>query len=299
MQEQILLFFQNIASNTLDVLFVVITFFGEQEVFIAVIGFVFWNISRKKGITLGIVLLFSASINEGLKLIFRAPRPFQVLDEITGKRLSTAEGYAFPSGHTQSASTFYISLAYIIRKKWYTLAAIFLSLLVGISRVYLGVHWPIDTAVGFVLGIFIAALLYPVILKWVSDDRILKFLTIGFGLFTLTASITLALLETFSVIPAEVYTNMMKSSALFSGLLLASFLSETHIKFGNDGSITIKVVRYLIGLATSFMILSVSKLVLPDIAAIAFCRYFLTAFWAFALFPFIGIRTGLFQRSDS
>ncbi|NQT61092.1 MAG: phosphatase PAP2 family protein [Bacteroidetes bacterium] len=297
MQEQILFFFQDISSGFLDVFFEVITFFGEQEVFIAIIGYIFWNISRKKGITLGIVLLFSASLNEGIKLLFKAPRPFQVLDGIEGKRLSTADGYAFPSGHTQNSTAFYTSIAYIVRKKWYTLAAIILSLLIGVSRVYLGVHWPIDAAVGFVLGIFIAALLYPLILKWVSDDNILKLITINLGLIVLVASITLALMETFSIIPVEVYTNLMKSTALFSGLLFASYLSEIHIKFSNEGTPGIKIVRYIIGLATSFVVLSVSKLILPDIAVLAFCRYFLTAIWAFALFPLIGIRLRLFKRS--
>jgi membrane-associated phospholipid phosphatase len=297
MQEQILFFFQNISSEFLDMLFELITFFGEQEVFIAIIGYVFWNISRKKGVSLGIVLLSSAALNEGIKLIIRAPRPFQVLEGIEGKRLTTAEGYAFPSGHTQNSTTFYTSMAYIVRKKWYTLTAITLSLLIGTSRIYLGVHWPIDAAVGFVLGIFIATLLYPLILRWMSSDKTLKLITLGLGAVTLAASLTLAILETSSRIPAEIYTNLMKSTALFSGLLFASYFSEIHIKFSNEGTFGIKIVRYIIGLATSFVILSVSKLFLPDITILAFCRYFLTAIWAFALFPFIGLRLGLFKQS--
>ena len=298
MQEQILFFFQDISSGFLDLLFKIITLLGEQEVFIAIIGYIFWNISRKKGMTLGIVLLSSVTLNESIKLIIKAPRPFQVLDNIEGKRLATAEGYAFPSGHTQSASVFYPSLAYIVRKKWYTLAAIILSLLVGLSRVYLGVHWPIDAAVGFVLGIFIAALLFPLILKWLDNEKFLKILTLGLGSIALIVSVTLTLLETFSVTPEELYSNLMKSTALFSGLLFASYFSEIHIKFSNEGSFGIKIVRYFIGLATSFIILSVSKLILPDISILAFCRYFLTAIWAFAIFPFIGMRVGLFKRSN-
>ncbi len=297
MQEQILFFFQNISSGFLDILFEAITFFGEQEVFIAIIGYIFWNISRKKGITLGVVLLTSASLNEGIKLIIRAPRPFQVLDGIKGKRLSTAEGYAFPSGHTQNSTTFYTSMAYIVRKKWYTLAAIILSMLIGVSRVYLGVHWPIDAAAGFVLGIFLASLLYTRLLNWLNNDKILKSVTIGLGTLTFTAALTLSLLETSAVIPEEIYTNLMKSLALFSGLLFASYLSEIHIKFSNEGTFGIKIVRYIIGLATSFMVLSVSKLIIPDIAVMAFCRYFLTAVWAFSLYPLIGMRLGLFKSS--
>lgn len=297
MQEQILFFFQNISSEFFDMVFVIITFLGEQEVFIAIIGYVFWNVSRKKGISLGIVLLSSACLNEGIKLIIRAPRPFLVLDGIEGKRLSTAEGYSFPSGHTQNATSFYTSMVYIIRKKWYTLTAIALSLLIGISRMYLGVHWPIDAAVGFVLGIFLAALLYPLVLTWLSKDKTLKLVTIIAGSILFTASLTLALLETTSVIPKEIYTNLMKSSALFSGVLYSAYISEIHIKFSNEGAFGIKILRYGIGLATSFVILSISKLIIPDIAVMAFFRYFLTAVWAFALFPFFGMRLGLFKNS--
>jgi len=297
MQEQILFFFQGISSGFLDVLFEIVTLFGEQEVFIAIIGYIFWNISQKKGIALGIVLLSSVTLNESIKLIIKAPRPFQVLDSIEGKRLATAEGYAFPSGHTQSASVFYPSLAYIVRKKWYTLAAIILSLLVGLSRVYLGVHWPIDAAAGFVLGVFIAALLFPLIMKWLDSEKIFRIITVGLGSITFIVSVTLAILETFSITPAELYSNLMKSTALFSGLLFASYFSMNHIKFSNDGTSGIKILRYIIGLATSFVILSISKLIIPDIAILDFSRYFLTAIWAFALFPFIGIRLGLFKRS--
>lgn len=297
MQEQILFFFQGISSGFLDVLFEIVTLFGEQEVFIAIIGYIFWNISQKKGIALGIVLLSSVTLNESIKLIIKAPRPFQVLNSIEGKRLATAEGYAFPSGHTQSASVFYPSLAYIVRKKWYTLAAIILSLLVGLSRVYLGVHWPIDAAAGFVLGVFIAALLFPLIMKWLDSEKIFRIITVGLGSITFIVSVTLAILETFSITPAELYSNLMKSTALFSGLLFASYFSMNHIKFSNDGTSGIKILRYIIGLATSFVILSISKLIIPDIAILDFSRYFLTAIWAFALFPFIGIRLGLFKRS--
>jgi membrane-associated phospholipid phosphatase len=297
MQEQILFFFQNISSGFLDMLFELITFFGEQEVFIAIICYIFWNISRKKGISLGIVLLSSAALNEGIKLIIKAPRPFQVLEGIEGKRLGTAEGYAFPSGHTQNSTAFYTSMAFIVRKKRYTLAAIILSLLIGISRIYLGVHWPIDAAAGFILGIFIAALLYPLILKWISNDKTLKLITIGLGAVTLTASLTLAILETSAILPSEIYSNLMKSTALFSGLLFASYFSEIHSKFSNEGTFSLKIVRYIIGLSTSFIVLSVSKLVIPDIAILAFCRYFFTAIWAFALYPSIGMRLGLFTRS--
>ena len=116
MQETILSYFQGISTPFLDVFFSLATMLGEQYVIIAVVTLVYWNISKKEGFLLTYMFLISTLVNSLLKIAFHTPRPFQVLDNIGGKRLQTATGYSFPSGHTQGATSMFTTLALILKK---------------------------------------------------------------------------------------------------------------------------------------------------------------------------------------
>ncbi len=295
MQESIIRFFQELSTPFLDTVFEILTMFGEQEVFIAVICLIFWNISRRKGMILGLTLSLSVILNLSLKLIIRSPRPYLVLEGVAGKRLATAGGYAFPSGHTQGAATFYAGLAYIVRKRWFTAAALIISLAVGISRLYLGVHWPIDVAGGYLLGLAAAALLYRRLLKLVQDNpEHIRRAWFAASLFFALAAFAAALFDIFGA--GDPDFDMIKGMALFSGLLLGSYMAEYFLRFSCGGALSKKTLRFIVGLATSLLILAGGKLVLPDGALSAFLRYELTAVWAFAIYPRLGLAIGLFTR---
>ena len=163
MQESILLFFQNTGTPFLDHLFELITMLGEKNVLIVVITWMFWNVNKKKGFILSYTLMFSLLINSVVKISFHRPRPFQVLSGITGKRVETATGYSFPSGHTQGASTFYPTLALLFKKWWLYVLAVLVSMLIALSRVYLGVHWPVDVMAAFLIGILLSIILYNIL----------------------------------------------------------------------------------------------------------------------------------------
>lgn len=181
MQERILRFFQEFAGPELDLLAELVTMLGEEYFLIAVITFVYWNLSKKEGFKLASVFVFSAVINNVLKITFRAARPFETLDFIEGKRLETATGYSFPSGHSQGAATFFTSAARIIRRRWATVASVMIFIAVGISRVYLGVHWPVDAAAGIVLGIA-AAFFFCALTDRLYDRPVLfRLVLIGIG----------------------------------------------------------------------------------------------------------------------
>src|SRR5690554_5624105 len=152
MQLSILLFFQNISSPFLDNLAQFITMFGEETLFIVFIVLFLWCFSKKRGFVI-FSTLFSALIGMSvLKAVIKYPRPFQVSPEIAAKRLATATGYSFPSGHSTGAASFYSALALSYKKKALSILAALMILLVGLSRLYLGVHWPLDVFGGWTLG---------------------------------------------------------------------------------------------------------------------------------------------------
>ena len=93
-------------------------------------------------------------LNQALKFIIQRPRP-------TEFRIINESGYSFPSGHSMVSAAFYGFLIYLIYKnvknkylKWSLITLLSLVILtIGISRIYLGVHYTSDVIAGFLISI--------------------------------------------------------------------------------------------------------------------------------------------------
>ncbi|MDQ0190054.1 phosphatase PAP2 family protein [Alicyclobacillus cycloheptanicus] len=126
---------------------------GIEGTYLLVLPIVFWSIHRKFGMRLGYVLLSSMYVNNWLKVTLSVVRPTGI-PGIRSVDVLTGPSYSLPSGHTQEALTFFGALAAALRrgKKWAWLGAFVLALLMGLSRVYEGLHWPTDVLLGLALG---------------------------------------------------------------------------------------------------------------------------------------------------
>jgi undecaprenyl-diphosphatase len=115
-------------------------------------------IIKKEYITLNSLL--TTIIGGGLiellmKEIFSRPRP-QIIPHLV-----TVYSFSFPSGHSAISTIVYLALAFLIFKfeikrsikLYFLISAVFLILLIGFSRVYLGVHYPTDVLGGWTLGL--------------------------------------------------------------------------------------------------------------------------------------------------
>jgi undecaprenyl-diphosphatase len=110
-----------------------------------------------------------------LKDLFVRPRP----DLVT--RAPYASGSSFPSGHSMMSAITYLTLGALLArsqerkrlKAYFFLVAVLLTFLVGVSRVYLGVHWPTDVLAGWTAGA-VWALLCWLAARWLQSRRAIE-----------------------------------------------------------------------------------------------------------------------------
>lgn len=145
-----------------------ITWCGSAICLILVSFLSFFILKNKKtSIFVWINLISITILNQALKFILHRPRPtdFRIIEE---------SGYSFPSGHSMASMAFYGFLIYLIYKKinnkylkWGLIC--FLSILIlfiGISRIYLGVHYTSDVLAGFLISVAYLILFVSIVNKF-------------------------------------------------------------------------------------------------------------------------------------
>ncbi len=298
MQEAIMLFFLNIANPFLDTFANIASIVGEQTFVIAVIIYIYWNHDKKKGFTLFSSILFAVLSMGILKAVVRSPRPFQVLESIDGKRLETATGYSFPSGHTTTGAAFYTSLALAFRKRNFSIFCAIMMTLVGLSRLYLGVHWPIDVFAGLLLGILISFFAKQKLDSLYDQGEKRNRFALVFGLIMFVSGLVMSILLNTHSIDAVAFTDLMKILALGAGGYLGFVFEEKKVDFSPQASRKLQIGRYLVGLIGVLVIMGAKVIIPESIDAIGgFVRYTLVGLWATGLFPFIGRSLRLFSGS--
>ena len=161
---EILYWFEKIRMPGLNELMLALTHLGEETTFLVLALIVFWCVDKKKGYLIMSVGFLGIMANQFMKLWFRIPRPW-VLDPdftILEQAREAAAGYSFPSGHTTVAVAAFGSAAATARKKGTALLCVLLAVLVGISRMYLGVHTAADVLAGALTSLILILLLQRV-----------------------------------------------------------------------------------------------------------------------------------------
>ena len=297
MQLGILIFFQKMHSQFLDLAMNLISFMGEAAVPLLVLSLTYWCISRKKGFAALSSLMSALIVAQSVKAVIRAPRPFMVHpDLIEGGRIGTATGYSFPSGHSTTAAAFYSSLAVIGKRRWISIISVLMIILIPVSRLYLGVHWPLDVAAGMILGLFSGLFLTPLFLDLYDDER-------KFRIFTLTAGTVTLILSAALMVPLDLgradpvaFSDLMSNSAVASGALLGAYLDRKFLRYDErNGSARKKALRFLAGIMTVAVLAGVFLILpLPHHASEALA-FFMAGFAVTFIYPLIGTKAGLFR----
>ena len=158
---QLLYWLESIRMPGLNEFMLMITKLGEETTFLVLALIFFWCVDKKRGYLLMSVGFIGTMANQFMKLWFRVPRPW-VLDPdftILEQAREAATGYSFPSGHTTSAVATFGSIAATTKRKATFAVCAALAVLVGVSRMYIGVHTPADVLVGALTSVALILLL--------------------------------------------------------------------------------------------------------------------------------------------
>ncbi len=287
---------ESIRMPWLDTVMAAITHLGEETVFMVAALFVFWCVSKRHGYYLLAIGFAGTVLNQFLKLLFRIPRPW-VLDSdftIVESARAQATGYSFPSGHSQNAIGTFGGIARFTRRKWVRAAAIVVAVLVPLSRMYLGVHTPLDVGVAAVIAVALVFALYPLMER--SDSRhgvmgavlaVMLALAVGYLLFVslypFPADVDAANL-------ASGVENAWKLLGATVGMLVGWWLDVRFIHFDTRAVWYVQLIKLVGGLALLLGIRAVLKA--PLAAALGAgaggaVRYGVMVLFAAAVWPMV------------
>jgi membrane-associated phospholipid phosphatase len=297
---------QRLKSPALTAVLQFVTKLGTDMFYLPAILFIFWWIDEKKGFRLGILMLLSAWINTILKFTFKQPRPFN-LDPSLG--LAYEATYGAPSGHAQYSLTFWVPIAAWLaegkpaRRRIVAWAVgIFFVLLIGFTRLYLGVHFPTDLLAGWGVGAIILLLMYvlsPLFIKHLASQP-------------RTQNILAAIAALVMII---LYPGDRSLPAVFLGFCIGYNIMKKNFPFNpyseiKEKKLSVMLLRCITGFAGLVVIYFVLRLLFPGEGSLfsdiplwsetspfyelgRFIRYGMVGLWASAGAPMIFQRMGL------
>lgn len=271
---------QSAASPALDSFMLNVTNLGSEQVYVALIVVAFVGVSARNGRRMAVYFLGGVYVMELLKLLFGAERPFHLDPTVLVPGAEeTAGGASFPSGHALSAMLLWGLAASYVRNTWFSLVAALIVGLIAVSRIYLGVHFPLDVVVGLALGllfVFVGRSLDRV--RWNLSFPLI--LVLGLG-------VPLAL---HLLLPTA-------GSGLYMGGLAAFVVGPELVRHNTDVPAFRRVILTVLGLALVFAALMGTSAAIPDAIRHSpvgsFVRYLLVAGVGVVLVPLIGRWTGL------
>lgn len=268
-----------------DGIFRGITFLGEEQFYLLFLPLILWCFDYSFGAALAFLFFLSGYLNITLKDLLQQPRPFNLNP---GLGLSRATGYGLPSGHAQLSTTVWGAIADRVHRPWFWTLTVVVLVLIGFSRVYLGVHFPTDVLAGWIIAIVLLALYVrfrPRMVKWLAS------LPLGLKLL-LAAGVPLLLL-----VPDPSKEGLTLSGTLF-GVGVGLVFALRYMPFSARGPLWKRLVRFLVGIMVLAALYLGLKVVSPPDGSAAgatarFLRYALLGGWVVIGAPWLFRMMGL------
>ncbi|MCX8023832.1 MAG: phosphatase PAP2 family protein [Thermanaerothrix sp.] len=179
---------------------------GTEQFYMLVMPLIFWCVDAGIGLRFALLLFLSGAINTYVKFLFHAPRPFWVEPQV--QALSVETSFGVPSGHAQNAASLWGFGTTLVKSKGLKWFMVLMIILIGLSRVYLGVHFVSDVVAGWLIGVVLLGgflWLEPRFLRWwqgLRSNTQLLWVLISSGLIMALGGIIAFIYRSWTV-PAE------------------------------------------------------------------------------------------------
>lgn len=296
-----------------------ISMLGQEDFYMLVMPILYWSIDSTLGLRVAAMLLLSNGLNSVFKVSMHSPRPYWYDARI--KTFAVETSFGAPSGHAQHAASIWGLIAASIKRTDGKVLLILVILLIGLSRIYLGVHFISDVLTGWAIGgvtLLVFLKIEKPVVRWLKKRSLAQML-----LLSLITSILLGgalLLATTAAsrwqIPQawqanaqlaqieneiEPYNNdgAFTIAGTWLGLMAgAAWLYHRQGGFDTSGTAGQRLLRYGIGVAGIFVFWFVLGRVFPREAdalsfALRYLRYTLVGLWISAAAPVLFERLGL------
>lgn len=297
------------------------SFLGSEEFFLLLLPILYWSVDSRLGLRVGTIMLFSGGLNEILKLSFTGPRPYWYSTQVHAYAAETSFGV--PSGHAQIATTLWGQAAAVIKRPWAWAAAIYLIVMIGLSRLFLAVHFPHDVLLGWGIGILILLAFmfgWDPVAKWAAKKPLAQQIGLAFAfsiLLILPAVLVYSALADWSVpaawlqnaqqagvdempAPVSLNTSITSAAALFGMLAGLAWMNQRG-GFTASGSTAQRLFRLLPGLIGVLVIYLGLRAIFPrgDMLLaylLRYIRFALVGVWITAWAPWVFRKLKLTQN---
>ena len=271
------------------------TMLGEQIVLIAVLAFIYWCYDKEFAKLIGLNVVVGVVWNPLIKNLAIRRRPYfdhsgikciVPVDSSADIYDISAQGYSFPSGHATNSAIIFWSLLYKKNEKGFKTIRwllILLPILIGVSRIALGVHYPTDVVVGWIMGGGIVFIL-PLLQKKIEKRWLLHLIILLISLVGVFYCRT---------------TDYFSALGVMIGFFLAVPFEERYVNFKNTKEPLKIIARLLFGFVLYFALNALLKLPFDEafLASDELPAFLVrTARYAIIVFLVIGVYPITFDR---
>jgi undecaprenyl-diphosphatase len=296
---EILRLLAGIRNPFLNVLMLCFSYLSENFFILVIVDWIYLNTDKRKARGIGIAFFLSALLCQGIRIVTRVPRPWNV--DTSFQPLITSDmasaGYSFPSMHMQAITSFCLSLFYLYKNKVLRTVMIILIAMVALSRLYLGLHLPSAVIAGFLFAAVLTLFLWfrrthQKKRNAKAEYGIHDFFMIGFALILLALSLALYQNAAIDLVNAR---DSFSIAGMTLGFALGSMFEHGCVHFSSKGSLIQKIGRYFISLGVTLLI--EYALVLTDATMLETALlWMLMTFWMVGLAPWLFTKIHLCSR---
>ncbi|MFQ5833766.1 MAG: phosphatase PAP2 family protein [Candidatus Thorarchaeota archaeon] len=265
---------------------------GDLLFYVGVILIAYWTFGKREAILTSVVMTVSLFSNYWLKYAIANPRPPNTPPNNYWYEGVEATNFSTPSGHAHNSATFYGWISAKVKTWWMLFVSIIVVLLIGFSRVYLGVHYLGDVLLGWGIGIVTVLVIFQIERPFTSFASQYKseYLWLALSAF----AFLLVLISSF--LPYPPADNFGAYGGLVMGLGVAVPLEQKYVGFetGSAIKVTHMAVRVVVGLVLVLgLMLGLSGLLPTTQIWLRTLRYFLVVLVGVFIWPLIFKKAGL------